>query len=93
MSSHHFRAGRLKRAAPAPISTHRGENAPPPTHDRSEPMRTATSVAQPAVVPSMPPALDVNGEFSFDKNDFDRVRKLIYARAGISLHEGKPAMV
>jgi len=56
-------------------------------------MRTATSAAQPAVVSSMPPPVDVNGEFSFDKNDFDRVRKLIYARAGISLHEGKQAMV
>jgi len=56
-------------------------------------MRAAISVAQPAVVPPMPPAVDVNGEFSFDKSDFDRVRKLIYARAGISLHEGKQAMV
>jgi len=32
-------------------------------------------------------------EFSFDKVDFERVRSLIYARAGISLHEGKQAMV
>ena len=56
-------------------------------------MRAAISVAQPAVVLPMPPAVDVNGEFSFDKSDFDRVRKLIYARAGISLHEGKQAMV
>ena len=32
-------------------------------------------------------------EFSFGKGDFERVRSLIYARAGISLHEGKQAMV
>ena len=32
-------------------------------------------------------------EFSFGKNDFERVRSLIYTRAGISLHEGKQAMV
>ena len=32
-------------------------------------------------------------EFSFDAADFERVRKLIYARAGISLHDGKRAMV
>ncbi|MEF7612663.1 CheR family methyltransferase [Aquincola sp. MAHUQ-54] len=32
-------------------------------------------------------------EFAFAKTDFDRVRQLIYQRAGISLHEGKQAMV
>jgi chemotaxis protein methyltransferase CheR len=32
-------------------------------------------------------------EFSFGKADFDRVRDLIYKHAGISLHEGKQAMV
>ena len=32
-------------------------------------------------------------EFRFSDADFERVRKLIYARAGISLHEGKQAMV
>lgn len=32
-------------------------------------------------------------EFSFDAADFERVRKLIYQRAGISLHDGKRAMV
>jgi chemotaxis protein methyltransferase CheR len=35
----------------------------------------------------------VEQEFTFDKADFDRVRELIYQRAGISLHEGKQAMV
>jgi chemotaxis protein methyltransferase CheR len=32
-------------------------------------------------------------EFSFDAADFERIRKLIYKRAGISLHAGKQAMV
>lgn len=43
-----------------------------------------------------PTAIDgdiVDHEFSFGPADFDRVRKLIYQRAGISLHEGKRAMV
>jgi chemotaxis protein methyltransferase CheR len=37
--------------------------------------------------------LEGNGEFSFDARDFERVRSLIYDRAGISLHAGKQAMV
>lgn len=32
-------------------------------------------------------------EFSFSAADFDRVRQLIYERAGINLHAGKQAMV
>jgi chemotaxis protein methyltransferase CheR len=36
---------------------------------------------------------DVNHEFTFGNADFTRVQKLIYQRAGISLHEGKRAMV
>ena len=32
-------------------------------------------------------------EFTFDAADFERVRQLIYKRAGISLHQGKQAMV
>lgn len=32
-------------------------------------------------------------EFNFDARDFERVRTLIYARAGINLHAGKQAMV
>jgi len=32
-------------------------------------------------------------EFAFSTADFDRVRELIYQRAGISLHAGKQAMV
>ena len=34
-----------------------------------------------------------NAEFSFGDADFERVRKLIYRKAGISLHAGKQAMV
>ncbi len=34
-----------------------------------------------------------DGEFSFTAADFERVRKLIYQRAGISLNAGKQAMV
>jgi chemotaxis protein methyltransferase CheR len=39
------------------------------------------------------PAERVEQEFAFGKADFDRVRQLIYQRAGISLHAGKQAMV
>ncbi|MDN3923155.1 CheR family methyltransferase [Roseateles violae] len=35
----------------------------------------------------------VDHEFSFSRADFDRVRQLIYKHAGISLHDGKHAMV
>jgi chemotaxis protein methyltransferase CheR len=35
----------------------------------------------------------IDHEFSFSRADFDRVRQLIYRHAGISLHEGKHAMV
>jgi chemotaxis protein methyltransferase CheR len=39
-------------------------------------------------------AADANDhEFSFSDEDFQRVRELIYQRAGISLHAGKQAMV
>jgi len=37
-----------------------------------------------------PPA---DAEFGFSSTDFERVRQLIYQRAGISLHAGKQAMV
>lgn len=35
----------------------------------------------------------IDHEFSFSRSDFDRVRQLIYKHAGISLHDGKHAMV
>ena len=44
--------------------------------------------------PSSPAtAAGVAQEFNFSAADFDRVRELIYQRAGISLHAGKQAMV
>jgi chemotaxis protein methyltransferase CheR len=47
-----------------------------------------------AVLASIPPAgHPAEREFSFDAGDFERVRTLIYQRAGISLHAGKQAMV
>lgn len=45
------------------------------------------SIASPDAV------LPIDREFDFQPRDFERVRSLIYARAGISLHEGKQAMV
>ena len=38
-------------------------------------------------------AMVADQEFAFGQADFDRVRQLIYQRAGISLHAGKQAMV
>ncbi|MBV8634108.1 MAG: chemotaxis protein CheR [Burkholderiaceae bacterium] len=43
--------------------------------------------------PSSQLAESVDHEFSFSRADFDRVRQLIYQHAGISLHDGKHAMV
>ena len=39
------------------------------------------------------PAMQRNAEFSFGAADFERVRTLIYRKAGISLQAGKQAMV
>ena len=52
----------------------------------------ALSIATARPAPADPQP-EGQGEFSFDTRDFDRVRGLIYARAGISLHAGKQAMV
>ena len=49
-------------------------------------MSAVPSTARPDLQRSEP-------EFSFDAADFERIRKLIYKRAGISLHAGKQAMV
>ena len=51
---------------------------PPRTH-RNIPMSVASS--------------NVEQQFQLTHSDFERIRRLIYARAGISLHEGKQAMV
>jgi chemotaxis protein methyltransferase CheR len=40
-----------------------------------------------------PAPLAADAEFTLSAADFERIRKLIYARAGISLHAGKQAMV
>ncbi|MBT9487414.1 MAG: chemotaxis protein CheR [Rubrivivax sp.] len=40
-----------------------------------------------------PSTINADAEFSFSTADFERVRQLIYQRAGISLHAGKQAMV
>lgn len=39
------------------------------------------------------PPINQDAEFNFSGADFERVRQLIYQRAGISLHAGKQAMV
>ena len=43
--------------------------------------------------PSSAPSALSDREFEFQPKDFAKVRSLIYARAGINLHEGKQAMV
>lgn len=48
----------------------------------------------PTLTLSMPAASSpVEQQFQLTPADFDRIRRLIYARAGISLHDGKQAMV
>ena len=49
------------------------------------------SAASPAELAALRSATEQ--EFSFGAADFERVRQLIYQRAGISLHAGKQAMV
>jgi len=46
-----------------------------------------------SVAPAAPASSTAEAEFTLLPGDFDRIRKLIYQRAGISLHEGKQAMV
>ena len=46
-----------------------------------------------SVAPRSAGAEVIDHEFTFSRADFDRVRELIYKHAGISLHEGKHAMV
>ncbi|HSW06085.1 CheR family methyltransferase [Aquabacterium sp.] len=46
-----------------------------------------------ATRPSVASPEAVDQEFTFSKADFEKVRELIYQRAGISLHAGKQAMV
>jgi chemotaxis protein methyltransferase CheR len=53
-------------------------------------MTDATTTARPNATSA---AVAVDQEFTFSAADFERVRELIYQRAGISLHAGKQAMV
>ncbi len=56
-------------------------------------MQLALSADHEARVALAPGAAAVEQEFGFSPRDFERVRELIYQRAGISLHAGKQAMV
>ncbi|WP_416757647.1 CheR family methyltransferase [Roseateles sp. So40a] len=48
---------------------------------------------QPVSPSASSPVDAIDHEFSFSRADFERVRQLIYQHAGISLHDGKHAMV
>ena len=61
------------------------------TADMTDMLPTLSAAANPARAQTTPLAADQ--EFNFSASDFDRVRELIYQRAGISLHAGKQAMV
>jgi chemotaxis protein methyltransferase CheR len=50
-----------------------------------------TPAALPPLTPA--PALPAETEYTLTPADFERIRRLIYERAGISLHAGKQAMV
>ena len=45
------------------------------------------------MTPTLSAAPTLDAEFAFGADDFERVRRLIHERAGISLHSGKQAMV
>ena len=52
-----------------------------------------SAAASPAELAALRTVAGTDQEFSFGAADFERVRQLIYQRAGISLHAGKQAMV
>lgn len=54
---------------------------------------TMSALQQSALVRDNVAALPVEREFEWTSADFDKVQALIYRRAGISLHDGKHAMV
>jgi chemotaxis protein methyltransferase CheR len=58
-------------------------------------MNTTTAIRSPRVAPAArhEQPLAENREFVWRDADFERIRRLIYLKAGISLHEGKHAMV
>jgi chemotaxis protein methyltransferase CheR len=57
------------------------------------PARRATESAMSLALAAVPLPAAVEQEFAFSAADFERVRALIYQRAGIHLHPGKQAMV
>lgn len=56
------------------------------------PTSFAPAAAAAAALPPAP-ALAADAEYALTAADFERIRRLIYERAGISLHTGKQAMV
>ena len=58
-------------------------------------MNTPTAIRAPVATPRVliEAPLAENREFAWRDGDFDRIKRLIYQKAGISLHEGKHAMV
>jgi chemotaxis protein methyltransferase CheR len=52
-----------------------------------------SAAASPAELAALRQAAGTDAEFHLTDADFERVRQLIYQRAGISLHAGKQAMV
>ena len=54
-------------------------------------LHCVTNAALPPLAPA--PPMPADAEFTLTPADFERIRKLIYERAGISLHAGKQAMV
>jgi chemotaxis protein methyltransferase CheR len=52
---------------------------------------SVTHTAQPPLASALP--IPADAEYTLTPADFERIRRLIYERAGISLHAGKQAMV
>jgi chemotaxis protein methyltransferase CheR len=65
-----------------------------PTELVNEPPEPAAHQLRPSLRPALHPAVPITAtEFTFGPSDFDRVRRLIYEHAGISLSDSKQAMV
>ena len=56
-------------------------------------MLSSGRVHQPKSLPTLDIGVGQGREFAWTNQDFDRVQSMIYKRAGISLHDGKHAMV
>jgi chemotaxis protein methyltransferase CheR len=67
---------------------------PLPNEPMTAPVPIATAHPERSTAATANRAGDLSeAEFAFDDRDFERVRRLIYQRAGISLNSGKRAMV